>query len=68
MSQQTGQTALMLAAAHNKVVFSHLLIQAGADINLQDKVNNKLCGKILYEIAIKCIIERNIIMESISNE
>ncbi|EDV22366.1 uncharacterized protein TRIADDRAFT_58901 [Trichoplax adhaerens] len=34
---KTGQTALMLAAAHNKVIFSHLLIQAGADINLQDK-------------------------------
>lgn len=36
---QAGQTALMLAVSRGKVRMVQLLLQAGADVNLQDEVS-----------------------------
>lgn len=37
-TKDNGQTALMLAASHGKLTTVKLLLDAGADVNIQDKV------------------------------
>lgn len=37
-TRDNGQTALMLAASHGKLTTVKLLLDAGADVNIQDKV------------------------------
>lgn len=38
-TKHSGQTALMLAASHGKLTTVQLLLHAGADVNIQDKVS-----------------------------
>ena len=42
---QDGQTALMLAASSGSLELVNILIECGADVNLQNKVSNDCGGR-----------------------
>lgn len=42
VTQQGGKTALILAAANDQLTVVQQLLQAGANVNLQDKVSDRL--------------------------